>query len=216
LNVYATETEQIENIKKWFKKYGNWVFSIIFLILLIIAGNRFWDRHIEKIESQASERYQQLMVGVADEDTSLIEAQASDLIQQYAKTVYAEGALLTQAKLLVSQNKYQEALSKLNVVITQAKTPALRQIARLRSAKILRLVTPEQSGVKDNLKQALSLLATVDAPAYLPAINEMKGDIYLALNNIQKARDFYAKALKAFSKTHLNNPLLEMKLDEIQ
>jgi predicted negative regulator of RcsB-dependent stress response len=215
MNVYSTETEQIENIKQWFKKYGHWFFSFILLILLIVGGDRLWERHIEKIKSQASERYQQLMVGVADGDTSLIEAQAIDLIQHFSGTVYAEAALLTQAKLLITEGKYKKALSKLNRVITKGKTPALQQIARLRSAKILRLVSPQESGVSDNLQHALSLLKTVDDSSYSPAINEMKGDIYLNLNDKQKARVFYLKAMNGFSKTHLNNPLLEMKLNEI-
>ncbi len=212
MNIYSTETEQIENIKKWFKKYGHWLFSIVAIILIAVGGYRLWERHIEKIESQASERYQQLMVGVAEGDTSLIEAQSTDLIQHYPQTVYADAALLTQAKLLVSQNQYKKALSKLKIVITQGKTPALRQIARLRSAKILSLTTPNTA---NNYKKALSLLETVDDTAYLPAIDEMKGDIYLSLKNEPKARVFYRKAIKAFSKTHLNNPILEMKLNEI-
>lgn len=215
MNVYSTETEQIENIKQWFKKYGHWFFSAILLILLVIGGDRLWERHVDKIRSQASERYQQLMVGVADNDTSLIEAQSADLIQHFPNTVYAEAALLTQAKLYVSEGNYKKALSKLNRVIKDAQTPALRQIARLRYAKILRLVSPADSGVSDNIQQALSLLTVVDDASYMPAINEMKGDLYLKLNDKKKARVFYLKAAKGFSKTHLNNPLLEMKLNEI-
>lgn len=215
MNIYQTETEQIEHIKKWFKKYGNWIFSFVFVVLLIVASDRLWERHIQKVNSQASERYQQLMVGVADDDASLIEAQSTDLIQHYPKTVYAEAALLTQAKLLVGQNKYKEALSKLKRVIMQGKTPALRQVARLRSAKILCMVSPQETKTKNNYQRALTLLKTVDDSSYLPAIDEMKGDIYLGLNNKQQARVFYHKALKAFSKAHLNNPLLEMKLNEI-
>ncbi len=215
MNVYSTETEQIENIKQWFKKYGHWFFSAILLVLLIVGGDRLWERHVDKVKSQASERYQQLMVGVADGDASLIEAQSADLIQHFPNTVYAEAALLTQAKLSVTEGNYKRALAKLNRVIVDAKTPALRQIARLRSAKILRLVSSQESGVSDNLQHALSLLITVDDSSYLPAINEMKGDIYVSLNNKQKARVFYLKAIKGFSKTHLNNPLLEMKLNEI-
>lgn len=215
MNVYSTETEQIEHIKLWFKKYGHWIFSFILLILIAIAGKHLWGRHLEKVESQASERYQQLMVGVADNDTSLIEAQSSDLIHHYPNTVYAEAARLTQTKIFVSEGQYKKALSVLHKLISNGKNPALRQIARLRSAKILRLVSPEETGVSNNLQQALSLLETIDDNSYLPAINEMKGDIYLNLNNQQKARVFYQEALKGFSKTHLNNPLLEMKLNEI-
>ena len=81
MNVYSTETEQIETIKKWLKKYGYWISSFILIILLAVGGDLLWEQHIDKIKSQASDRYQQLMMGMANNDASLIEAESADLLE---------------------------------------------------------------------------------------------------------------------------------------
>lgn len=210
MNIYQTETEQVEVIKKWFKQYGHWVSSCILVILLVIGGYRLWERHTLKINSQASERYQQLMLAVADNDKTLISAQSNDLMLHYPNTIYAQGAALTQAKLFVSEEKWNDALDQLNVAITHGKSPALRQIARLRSARILCTFRKPE-----DYQKALIILETIDDIAYLPAIDEMKGDVYLALNDKKQARVYYLKALKAFLKAGSSSPFLEMKLNEI-
>ncbi len=210
MNIYRTEIEQTEIIKKWFQKHGYWLSCTVLVILLIVAGYRLWENHTLKISAQASERYQQMMAAVANDDPSLISAQADDLIKNYSGTVYAEIAGLTQAKIFVSEKKWGEALSQLDKVIKNAKNPALRQIARLRSARILcTLNTP------DDYRKALSLLEIIDDTAYLPAIDEMKGDIYVGLNDQKQARLFYLEAKKAFSKADLGSPFLAMKLNNI-
>lgn len=215
MNIYHTETEQIEVIKQWFRKYGHWIFSIVFIILLSVTGYHLWERHVQKVNSQASERYQQLMVYVANDDNDMINAQANDLRKHFSKTIYAQSATLAQAKLLISQKKWDQALTKLNDVITHGNNAALRQIARLRSARILCMLGTQNQNAQKNYQAALSLLKTVDDPAYLPAINEIKGDIYLGLQNKKQAHIFYAKAMKGFSKINLNSPFLEMKFNQI-
>lgn len=207
MSIHHTETEQVEMIKAWFKKYGYWLSFAFLAIILGMVGYRLWDHHVIKINSQASERYQQLMLGIANDDDSMVNAQANDLMAHYPKTIYAQAASLAQAKLSVSQKNYTLALSQLHYAMTEGKNPALQQIARLRSARILI--------IQKKYTPALNLLTTVNDIAYLPAINETKGDIYLASGNNKKARMYYQKALKGFSKVGLHSPFLTMKLNNI-
>lgn len=207
MNIYQTEIEQTEVIKKWLKQYGYWIAFIILAILFIVGGQHLWTQHTQKLESQASDRYQQLMLSFANGDDTLVNTQADDLIAHYPQTIYAQAAALTQAKLSVLHRQYPQALSHLNYVIIHGKNTAFRQVARLRSAKIL---LNEQQ-----YEKALSLLETVDDSAYLAAIDEIKGDIYIALNDPAKARTFYLKAMKSFSKAGLTSPFVEMKFNEI-
>lgn len=208
MNIYHTETEQIEIIRQWFKKYGHWISSLVIVVLLVVLGYRFWENHQLKIETQASERYQQLMQAVADDDDTLIQTETNDLITHFPQTVYAQTAALIQAKQAVAEQKWPEALSHLQYVITHASSPALQETARLRSARILIM--------QKKYSDALSLLNIVDDSAYRPAINEIKGDIYVQLNDNKQAIVYYQKALKGFSKAGLNSPTLTMKLNEIQ
>jgi len=205
--MYHTETEQIEHIKKWFQRHGKLIISVVLIVLMVVLGYRVWINREIKAESQASMRYERLMLGVANQDSGLVNAQANDLIEHYPKTIYAQAALLMQAKLALEYGDNARALEKLNQVMTKSSDSAFRQIARLRSARIL-----ESEG---EYQKALSILKTVDNSAYLPLIEEVKGDLYLGLMQPKTARDYYQKAMEAFPKAGLYSPLLEMKLNEL-
>lgn len=213
MNVYQSEVEQVEVIKQWLKKYGHWLSIAILLTLLTVLGYRFWDQHVTKVTSQASERYQQLMVAVANRDENTINARAQDLLEHYPDTVYANAAALIQAKWLVSgttapKEALPKALKKLDYVMQHSSSTTLRQIARLRAAKILE--------TEDENQEALNLLTVVDDIVYQPEIDELKGDIYRNMNDNKKALHFYKKAQRAFDDAGITSPFLDMKMNEVE
>jgi len=208
MNIYHSETEQVEIIRQWFKQYGHWVSSIILAILLIVLGCRFWENHQLKMASQASDRYQQLMQAVADHDDSMIQTATQDLIMHFPKTVYAQSALLLEAKQAVNAQKWSEALFDLQRVMEHSASPALQEVARLRSARILLM--------QKQYTAALTLLSIVNDVSYEPSIDETKGDIYFALNDKKQAINAYQKAIKGFAKAGFSSPILMMKLNEMK
>lgn len=213
MNVYQSEIEQVEAIKQWLKKYGHWLSIAILVTLFTVLGYRFWEQHVTKVTSQASERYQQLIIAVANRDENTINARAQDLLENYPNTVYANAAALIQAKWLVSgaaapKEALPKALKKLNYVMQHSSSTTLRQIARLRAAKILETENKNQ--------EALDLLTIVDDAVYQPEIDELKGDIYRNINDKKKSLLFYRKAQKAFDNAGITSPFLDMKMNEVE
>lgn len=207
MSMYMTEEEQIESIKKWWKKYGNLITVAVSVVMLSIAGFRYWNWHQDKIKFQASTAYEQMIIAYANQDKKSVKAYANQLITQYNKTIYADSAHLIKAKMLVEANKLKEAQSELGAVIANSQMPAMKQVAKLRYARIL--------ATTNHYDQALDELTKVDDQAYLSVIYELKGDIYTETGKLQQAAENYRMAMNASKSSGLGNAFLEMKSNEI-
>jgi predicted negative regulator of RcsB-dependent stress response len=207
MSVYMTEAEQIEVIKKWWKRNQNVVTVILSVILLVFSGVKYWNWHQDKINQQASNAYEHMMFAFSSQDNKSIRAYAKQLLSEYKNTIYADVAHLTLAKLYVSQDKYPKAEEELKKVANDSKMSTLKQIAKIRLARIL--------AANKSYEQALSELNQVDNTAFTPVVSELKGDIYAATGQYQQAVLAYRKAINEVQTQGMGNLFLEMKTNEV-
>jgi len=207
MSVYRTEEEQLEAIKKWWQRYST-VLSVVFsCVLLSVSAYKYWQWHQIKVSTQASNAYEHLMVAFSNQDSKGIRSYANQLINEYSKTVYAHAARLTLAKWYVAKDNYDKALALLETVANSSPQKALKQVARIRIARLL--------AEEKTYDKALDELASVDDPAFMPVINELKGDIYVATKQYQQAITAYREAITAVRTRGMGNLYLEMKTNEI-
>ncbi len=207
MSVYMTEEEQLESIKKWWKRHGNLVTVIISAILLSIAGYRYMQWHNEKITQQASVAYENMMISFSNDRPKAVTSYANELINNYNHSVYADVAHLILAKMYITKDKLDKAKEQLTPVANDSKMPPLKQIAKIRMARILtanKLYT-----------DALALLAPIDDTTYLSVIYELKGDIFSATGQLQEAMKSYRLALEQDKINGMGNLYLEMKTNEL-
>jgi len=207
MSVYMTEAEQLEVIKKWWKKYNNVIIILFSVILLVISGYKYWNWHQEKIIQQASSTYEQLMISFSNHDNRSVRGYANQLINDYDKTIYADAARLTLAKLYVLREKYAKAEEELKYVAINSTMPSLKQIAKIRMARLL--------ATQKLYDRALQELSSVESSVYIPVINELKGDIYAADGQYQSAVESYRMAIKEAQVNGMGNLFLEMKTNEL-
>ncbi len=207
MSVYMTEEEQVEQIKKWWKQYGSNVLTAILIVALAFSGWRWWQQRQLKIATHASVVYQGLLNSASAQDNTGVLASANTLLTQYAGTPYAALASLSLAKAAVEKKQYPVALKHLQWVIDKAAASSLKQIARIRSARILLAQKKPQ--------QALAVLKTINDSSYQPVIDEVRGDSYLAQGNEQQAKQAYQLAWQAAQKAKASRPLLKMKLNNL-
>lgn len=207
MSIYMTESEQIELVKKWWKRYSSIVTVALSLILLSISGYKYWNWHQEKITEQASNAYEHLMLAFSNQDNKQISRYANELVTNYGSTVYADSARLTLAKLDVMHEKYKEAREELAYVANHSKMKALVDVARIRLARLMVL--------EKSYDNAIDELNQVKDPIYAPVVNELKGDIYSEKGQYQEAVTFYHKAIDEVQKNGMGNLFLEMKSNEL-
>lgn len=188
-------------------------FSTVLLISTIIIGavgrTYYYIRHTQQENlyldaSHAYEEFCRLQKKVSSEQSKKT---AQFLIKNYSKTPYAQLVRLKVAQAAVQQNQLQEAAQYLSAIMTQTKDPDLYMIAKKRRARVLMAM--------GKLDAALQLIDHPDAQSYTTAIEEIKGDIFLALGQKEKAIDSYYTAKHALPDVEKLQPLLQMKLDDL-
>ncbi len=195
--------EQVAAFKKWLREYG---VPILFAVLLGIGGGygiRYY-RHVELLKSErASTLYQSTLMQMQQKKTKAAIVDAKQIVKKYPSTPYATLANLLLAKMAVDQQQYDQARDYLQLVIKGSKSKGLQQLARLRYARI--------QLQQNQPKQALATLAVVDDSAFLPLVDERKGDAYVALGQDSQAQRYYQQAKLKFTAMGLSDALLQLK-----
>jgi hypothetical protein len=93
-------------------------------------------------------------------------------------------------------------------VVDHGHLPALREIARLRVARLYIQIKQPQN--------ALDILKQVDSKTYQADIKAVQGDAYVALNNTNAARASYQQALSGLPDEAILHGLVSMKLNNLQ
>ena len=202
-----TEAEQLEAIKKWWKRYSNAVTVVLSIVLLLLATYKYWNWHQDKITQQASSAYEHMMSSFSNQDNKGVKAYANQLITDYGRTIYADVARLTLAKIAILHKRYTDAQRDLEYVAGYSKVVAVQQIAKIRLARIY--------AADKEYEKALEQLVKVDNPTYMPVVNELKGDIFAAMGQYQKAVSSYKNAINDVQSRGIGNLFLEMKTNEL-
>lgn len=204
---YYNDDQQVELIKNWCKKYGVSVIAGVLLGLAILYGWQFWQKHQTQKSAEASIAYERILSDVAQGNPTQAVKEATQLVQDAPHSVYATVASLILAKLAVAQQQYPQAITHLQWVLDHSKERAYQQIARLEWARIL--------SEQQQWDTALKTLDTVNDPAYLPSIQEVRGDILLAQGKQQQAQLAYQAALKNLATDSPLRATLLMKVNSM-
>jgi predicted negative regulator of RcsB-dependent stress response len=199
-----SDFEQKELFKKWFREYGVYIALAIVLGLLIGFTVRGWNQYQQNKSEQASVLYQQVLAAESSQDLAQSKQATASLLKEFPKTSYAALAMLFQARDAVQTGNFDVAYQNLQWVLKNSSWAPIRQIARIRAARVL------LQQAKAN--EALQLLATVDDAGFKPMIKEVQGDIYMKLGQVDKASSSYQAAKDQLLEMGSVNPILEMKL----
>lgn len=207
MEAYATEEQQLDALKQWFKKHGNKVTWALIAIFSVIAAVRYFYHHKAVVGEQASENYVSLMMAFEQNDQTTLKSKAELLIKDYPQSPYASLAALVVAHQAVKDKDMKNAQEGYEWVINNGKQADFQALAR---ARLMRLLIAENKP-----DEALKVFDEKKARGYLPLMAEMKGDILLKKNDQQGAISAYKMALDSAKEEGMVGPLLKMKLEEL-
>lgn len=203
----ATDREQMDEIKRWWGDYGRAIVVALVLGLGIGGGWKFWHYYQAKQNAAASQVYQSMQQAVYLKQSGVVAQDADQLKNQYAHTDYAALGMLVAAKSSVDKGNYMAAKSSLNWVMTHAKQASLKELARLRMARVLlELKQP---------KSALVVLQKTDDKVFSPLQEQVRGQVYLALGDKAKAKTAFNKAHNAFEALGIQSPVVALHRGEL-
>jgi predicted negative regulator of RcsB-dependent stress response len=200
---YVTEEQQVEALKKWWKANAGAVIVGVTIGLGVVFGWQYWLGYQKSQAEQASLQYDALTQALEKADFQKVHQQGQILLEQFPDSFYAALTAFKLARLAVEEGNTEAAIQQLQWVVNHTDQEAIKDIARLRLARVL-LAAGRNADAQARLDQLTSAKFTSE-------LEELKGDLYLALNEPAKARAAYQNALSAGS----SNPLLQMKLDNL-
>lgn len=204
---YLTEQEQIQQLKNWIKQYGMTVLAGILIALVVTTGLRYWQNYRNKILTHASVVYDEMLTLRAQNNADGASLQAKKLLSKYASTPYASMAALILAREAVVKKNYAQATQQLNWVLDHSKDSSLREIARIRLARILI--------AQNKASMSLDLLNKTEDKSFVGLVDEVRGDAYVAQHDKNSARHAYQLALNEIPNAEISRPVLQMKYDNL-
>ncbi|MDX1609687.1 MAG: tetratricopeptide repeat protein [Halofilum sp. (in: g-proteobacteria)] len=204
---YATEEEQLEALKRWWRENGRAVLLGATLGVLALAGWRGWEYYTEQRALAASAIYDQLLQGLDERDHAAVSGHAETLRSEYGDTTYAALAAFAAAGLAVEQGELEAAAGSLRWVLDHADDPNMTALARLRLARVR-----EAAG---EVEAALALLEAEVPAAYAALYAETRGDMLHEQGDAAGAAAAYQRALDA-EVGPASPGLVEYKLNQVR
>jgi predicted negative regulator of RcsB-dependent stress response len=201
------EQEQLEDLKAWWKLWGNTIAGVVIAVCVGVIGVQGWRWWTAQQAERASVLYNAVATAARANDVAKAKDAMTQLADKYGGTAYAaRGALLLAATLHEAGDK-AGAKAQLASVIDRDSEPELKEIARLRLAALL----------MDD-KQYDEALRTLDAKhdeAFAGIYADIRGDILVAAGRNAEARTAYQTALARIDPKSPYRNYVQVKLDTL-
>ena len=198
------EQEQLDDLKAFWKQWGNLITWVVTACLLAYAGWNAWGWYQRDQATKASAMFDELDKAAVAGEADKVGRIFTDLKDRYGRTVFAEQGGLLAARVQFDKGQADAAKASLAWVADNAAEDEYRSVARLRLA-----------GLQLDAKQYEAALKTLDADSTKPfaaLVADRRGDVLLAQGKTAEARSAYQAAWKAMGDKVDYRRLIEAKL----
>lgn len=201
------EQESIDDLKAFWKRWGNAISIVIIAVSLAFIGTQAWRWWQNKQAEEASALYSAVSTGVREKDVAKARDAMTQLAERFRGTAYAPRGALLYAKLAWDQGDKTGARAQLQWVIDHAGEDALKEVARLRLAEVL--LDEKQ------YEQALATLDAKHAEPFAGLYADLRGDALAAAGRVGDARTAYQTALARLDPKSAYRNYVQVKLDSL-
>lgn len=207
MDIYASDDEKGEDIKRWWRENGRSVIAVSILGIAVIFAGRYWLGYQQTQSENAAITYQQLTNLVAEGQHEGADEQNQLLLSEFATTPYAVFAALEMANQAITDDDDESAKSYYEWVINNAKLNGHVEIARLRLAKLYL--------AEDNYEKAIQLVSESTSESFSSLYSELRGDIFAEQGQNLEARAAYQSAILNVVEGEPRRIILNMKIDDM-
>lgn len=199
------EQEQLDQLKAFWKRWGNLITWVITAALAAFAAWQGWNWYQRDQAAKAGAMYAEFDKALAAQDLEKAAAAAGDLKANFAGTAYTAQAGLQVARLQLDKEKTDDAKQSLAWVAEHGSDHgSYRDLARLRLA-----------GLQLDAKaydEAAKTLDAIKTPEFAALAADRRGDLALLQDKRDAAKAEYQKALAGMDKTQDYRRIVEAKL----
>ena len=207
MDVYKTEEEQVEAIKKWWNENGKSIIVGIVVGITAIFGWRGYEARTATEAKAASILYEQLILASRKGDKENMREISDDIIRDFGSSTYAIFSKLMLAKLESESSNFESAEAHLKSILNDSTRDEFKHIARLRLVRVLM--------ANNKLEDAIKLITSVNTGQFFTHYEELRGDILVKQGNKKEAAQAYQNALSNTLNSEESESMLQMKLDDL-
>lgn len=199
MEIYATEEQQVQAIKDWWKKNGVSIIAGLVIGLAVVFGWRFYQSYQLEQKQAASSAYQSAL-----DDYLTDPDQLGSAVDKLASGHYKSFAQLSLAKAFVEKQQYEEAAITLASIVANDDDP-IRSFAALRLARV--------QGQLGQTDAALKTLEEITGVGFAATVATIRGDVLLQNGDVDGARTAYQAAIMAGAGNAQGS--IQVKLDDL-
>ena len=201
------EQEQLDQIKHFWKQYGNAITWALIVVLGAFASWNFYQYWQRSQAVQAAVLFDEVDRAAQSADLTRIDRVFADMRDRFPSTAYAQQSGLLVARQYVSLGKPDSAKAALTWVASKSSDAGYQAVAKLRLAAIF-------MDAKD-FTAALGQLDGAFPPSFEPLVADRKGDVYALQGSKEKAVTEYQKAHMLMDARTEYRRLVEVKLNAL-
>lgn len=199
------EQEQLDQIKHFWKQYGN---AITWALIVVLAGFASWNFYQYWHRNQAAQAaalFDEVERSIQSADTAKVDRAFAEMKDRFGSTTYAHQSAFLVSKQFVTMGKADAAMAALTWLAEQSTDAGYQALAKLRLATILM--------ESKNLDNALSLMNSTFPASFEGLVADRKGDIMALKGDKSQAIIEYEKAYRLLDARTEYRRLIEVKLN---
>src|SRR5688572_19675754 len=201
------EQEQLDELKAWWKRYGNLILLAATAALLTVAGHQGWRHYTLSQSHEAATLFEQMEQADRADEHKKVRDIAAQIVDKYRRTPYAAIAALASAKAAFVSQDLPAAKLQLQWVMENAREDGIKDLARLRLARVLL--------DEGSFDEALKALQNTPAESMTGLYSDLRGDILAAQGKFSEARSAYQSALDKSESGSAYRAAIQLKLDSL-
>jgi predicted negative regulator of RcsB-dependent stress response len=201
------EQEQLDQLKHFWKQYGNLITWVLIAVLGSFAAWNGWQYWQRTRAAQASALFDEVERAAQAGDAERVERAFGDMKDRFGGTAFAEQAGLLAGKVLTEKGKADAGKAALAWVAEKSSDEGYQSLARLRLAAVL----VEAKAYDEALKQ----LAGNFPGEFAALAADRRGDIYTLQGKKAEAKAEYTKAWQGLEDRNEYRGLVEVKLNAL-
>lgn len=201
------EQEQLDQLKSFWKQYGNLVTWALIAVLAVYAAWNGWNWWQRDQAVKSSAMFDELDKAAQNGDADTAARVFADMKERYPHTAFTQQGGLLAAKTQFDKGQLDPALATLAWVSANAAEAEYQTVARLRAAAVLL----EQKKYDEAIRQ----LDGAGAKEFEPLVADRRGDVLLAQGKKDEAKAAYLKAWQGMDIKVEYRRLIEAKLGSL-
>ena len=198
------EQEQLDQLKTFWKQYGNLVTWALIAVMAAYAGWNGWNWWQRDQSAKSGAMFDQLDQAAQAGNAEQASRVFSDMKERFPRTSYTQQGGLLAAKAQFAKGQVEAALASLAWVAANAPETEYQTVARMRATGLLL----DQKKYDEALKQ----LDAATAVEFEALVADRRGDVLMAQGKKDEAKAAYTKAWQAMDAKVDYRRLIDAKL----